>query len=85
MARDPRSDPQPGDRLSLGGALARVVVAVDGARVSWTLEARGPDNGRVRSCSLEHWRRTFRAPLPMPSPDALDGWDRLEKARRCVA
>ena len=57
--RDPRHDPQPGDRLSMGGALVRVVTSAEGDRVSWTLEARGLDNGRPGSCALSQWRRTF--------------------------
>jgi hypothetical protein len=85
MARSPVTDPQPGDVVSLGGALRRRVVAVEVGRVAWTLEA-GPDPGRIRSCSLDHWRRTFGERRPWHSDEALDGWDRrVEKARRGVA
>lgn len=54
--RDPRRDPQPGDRLEQGGIVWTVLEA-DGSVVSWRVE--GMDE--AHHCSREHWPRTTRA------------------------
>ncbi len=70
MTRDPRVDPQPGDRLSLRG-VARYVVAVDDrplfndGHVVWLTEfaTRRPEQ---HSCSLAQWRRSMKAAEVLP-------------------
>lgn len=65
MTRDPRSDPQPGDRLSLGGTV-RHVDALDlhwstsesRHAVWWTVEGMTDER---HCCSLAQWRRSMKA------------------------
>jgi len=79
MSRDARHDPQPGDRLSLGGTVRHVVgvdlwpLVPDGGRVTWRVYLwafSDHKDAEQHSCSLAQWRRSMRAAEVLPERNA---------------